>query len=155
MRQTKRILVVGIIVLIVLATAPITIGHCLEPVEKPIIKTARTEKFIRSDVLSLSWIYIKGMPDAIRESGTFGHILLAATLGIYLNVTIELEFENYYESQYTTIIIDGKHQSLEKPSKVRIENFYGFGTRIHLFRIIIGKIKFVGRGNITIIPLSS
>ena len=153
MRQTKRILVVGVVVLIALATVPIITGNRSESVEKTIIKTARTEKFIGSDVPSLSWIYIKGMPDAFWINGTFGHVLLALTLGIYLNITMGLKFENYYE--YTTIIIDGKRQSLGEPSKVTIKNFYGFGTRIIRLTPIIGRIKFVGRGNITITPLSS
>lgn len=153
MRQTERIFAVGVVVLIVLATAPTIIGHHLEPVEKTIIKTARTEKFVGSDVPGLSWIYIKGMLDTFWINGSFGHVLLALTLGIYLNITMGLKFENYYE--YTTIVIDGKRQSLGEPSKVIIKNFYGFGTRIMRLTPIIGKIKFVGRGNVTITPLSS
>ncbi|RLF36615.1 MAG: hypothetical protein DRN03_03470 [Thermoplasmata archaeon] len=153
LRQIRRIFAIGVVVSIVLATAPIIIGHHLEPVEKTTIKTTRTEKFIGSDVPGLSWIYIKGMPDAFWINGTFGHVILALTLGIHLNITMGLKFENYYE--YTTIVIDGKRQSLGEPSKVIIKNFYGFGTRIIRLTPIIGRIKFVGRGNITITPLSS
>ncbi|HID25971.1 MAG TPA: hypothetical protein EYP23_05885 [Thermoplasmata archaeon] len=87
-------------------------------------------------------------------NATILHGLLALTVGVYLNITVELKFEKYYSTQHTTIIVDGQPYPLEEPSKVRIKNFHGFGTRmVRLIPVVVGKIRFVGIGNITVKPL--